>query len=296
MILPPLLARPPLWPGEGSTRPLAGLVLAMLSLVVGLAWLAHAGTSQALGDWNAEVGREATALIRPRADESGATAAARAAEALAAVDGVEEAVALTRAEAENLLRPWLGEAELETLPLPQLVRIRLQRDTPAGVLGLNRALAEAGVDGTVDDHSLWREDFHRAAHLVRALTAAGVIVFALLAAATGWLLARQAVEGRLETLGALRLAGARPDDLVRLAQWNLARQGLVAALAGTGAAWLCGMALALFPPGETLGRLLPLTLIDLAPLLAWPPILVAAMALSARFAIRAWLGRNGGRV
>ncbi|HAJ01636.1 MAG TPA: hypothetical protein DCL55_00070, partial [Brevundimonas sp.] len=67
---------------------------------------------------------------------------------------------------------------------------------------------EAGVDGTVDDHSLWREDFTAAARGVRDLTLLAVLVAGLLTATAIVLSARQAVESRSGALQALRLAGA----------------------------------------------------------------------------------------
>ena len=97
---PALLIGPDLWPDGGATRRLGLVVLTVLSLLTALALLAHVGASRAADDWASTLSREATALIRPRADESGATAAARAAEALAGVRGVREAVALERAEAD----------------------------------------------------------------------------------------------------------------------------------------------------------------------------------------------------
>ena len=289
---PALLIGPELWPNGGATRRLGLVVLTVLSLLTALALLAHVGASRAAGDWASAVSREATALIRPRADESGATAAARAAEALAGVRGVQEAVALERAEAEALLRPWLGEADLATLPLPQLVRLRLDPAEPASAISLNRALAEAGVDGTVDDHSLWREDFTAAARGVRDLTLLAVLVAALLTATAIVLSARQAVESRSGALQALRLAGADDPALTFLAQWHLGRDAALAGAVGAGLALLAGLGLALAPLTGTLGRVFPLILTDLVWLAPGPLVTAVVAVVAARLSIRLWLGRS----
>ena len=55
---------------------------------------------------------------------------------------VEEAAALDRKAAADLLRPWLGDAVLPDLPLPHLVTVRLDPDAPASAVSLSRALAE----------------------------------------------------------------------------------------------------------------------------------------------------------
>lgn len=289
---PALLIDPDLWPDGGATRRLGLVVLTVLSLLTALTLLAHVGASRAAGDWARAVSQEATALIRPRADESGATAAARAAEALAGVRGVQEAVALERAEAEALLRPWLGEGDLATLPLPQLVRLRLDPAEPASAISLNRALAEAGVDGTVDDHSLWREDFTAAARGVRDLTLLALLVTALLTATAIVLSARQAVESRAGALQALRLAGADDRALTVLAQWHLGRDAALAGAVGAGLALLAGLALALAPLTGTLGRVFPLILTDLVWLVPWPLVAAVVAVVAARLSIGLWLGRQ----
>lgn len=291
MKAPALLTRPELWPDGGATRRLGLVMLTVLSLLTGLALLAHVGASRAAGDWAGRVGSEATALIRPRADESGSTAAARAAEALAGVRGVQEAVALERAEAEALLRPWLGEADLATLPLPQLVRLRLDPAEPASAVSLNRALAEAGVDGTVDDHSLWRRDFTAAARGVRDLTALAALAAALLTATALVLSARQAIESRARSLYALRLAGADEAALTTLAQWHLGQDTALAGAVGAGLALLAGLALALAPLSGTLGRVFPLVLTDLMLLAPWPLGMAVVAVVAARVSVRLWLGR-----
>jgi cell division transport system permease protein len=285
------LTGPDLWPDGGATRRLGLVVLTLLGLLTALAFLAHVGASRAAGDWTSAVSHEATALIRPRADESGATAAARAAEALAGVRGVREAVALERAEAESLLRPWLGEADLATLPLPQLVRLRLDPAEPASAVSLNRALAEAGVDGAVDDHSLWREDFEVAARGVRDLTLLAVMVAGLLTAAAIVLSVRQAVESRTTALHALRLAGADDPALTFLAQWHLGRDAALAGAVGAGLALLAGLALALAPLSGTAGRVFPLILTDLVWLMPGPLVTATLAVVAARLSIRLWLGR-----
>jgi len=199
---------------------------------------------------------------------------------------------MDREAAEALLRPWLGEGDLATLPLPQLVRLRLDPAEPASAISLNRALAEAGVDGTVDDHSLWREDFTAAARGVRDLTLLALLVTALLTATAIVLSARQAVESRAGALRALRLAGADDRALTILAQWHLGRDAALTGAVGAGLALLAGLALALAPLTGTPGRVFPLILTDLVWLVPWPLVAAVVAVVAARLSIRLWLGRQ----
>ncbi|WP_306414840.1 hypothetical protein [Brevundimonas aurantiaca] len=74
------------------------------------------GRRSAAHGWARQLGAEATVQVRPRVGESGDTAAARAAETLAGVNGVEEAAALDRKAAEDLLRPGWATPSCPTCP------------------------------------------------------------------------------------------------------------------------------------------------------------------------------------
>ncbi|MBN9481328.1 MAG: hypothetical protein J0I52_13900, partial [Bordetella sp.] len=154
-------ARPELLPREAGGERWLVVVIAVLCFLASIAAVGALAADRAAHGWARQLRAEATVQVRPRVDETGPAAAARAAETLAGVDGVAEAQALDRKAAEALLRPWVGEAALPDLPLPYLVIVHLDPQAPAGAPVLSRALAEAGLDATVDDHSLWRGEVER---------------------------------------------------------------------------------------------------------------------------------------
>ena len=158
-------------------------VIAVLCFLACLAAVGAVAADRAAHGWARELRAEATVQVRPRVGESGDTAAARAAETLAGVNGVAEAAAMDRETAEDLLRPWMGEAVLADLPLPFLVTVGWIPKRPASALTLGRALAEAGLDATVDDHSLWRGEVERSAMLITLLALAAFLTTAFAAAA-----------------------------------------------------------------------------------------------------------------
>jgi cell division transport system permease protein len=103
----------------------------------------------------------------------------RAMTVLRASPGVDTVHALTSAELADLLRPWLGDAEIgPALPLPAVVRVRLfgaDLDVPQ----LQRRL-EAAVPGTlVESHGVW---VRRLAVLARSLQLCAWLVLAVVAA------------------------------------------------------------------------------------------------------------------
>ena len=166
-------AQPELLPREAGGARWLVVVIAVLCFLASIAAVGALAADRAAHGWARQLRAEATVQVRPRVDETGPTAAARAAETLAGVKGVAEAEAMDRKAAEALLRPWVGEAALPDLPLPYLVTVRLDPKAPASAPTLSRALAEAGLDATVDDHSLWRGEVERSAGVITALAGAG---------------------------------------------------------------------------------------------------------------------------
>lgn len=260
-------------------------VVAILCFLAVFGGMAATAADRAAAGWSRAMAAEATVQVNPRPDESGDQAAARAAEVLAGVPGVSEAEALERAEAERLLRPWLGEAILPDLPLPHLVVVRLDEAGPAAPEALSRALAEAGLDARVDDHSVWRADVGRAA-LTAQIAALGLALLAALAAGASVVFASgAALQARHEMVEVLSLTGATDAYITRLFQSRFAWLAAVAGAAGGLAA--CGLLAALILGGgdQGLTPALPFDWSDI--LLAAPaPVLAAGLAaLAARLTV-----------
>jgi len=284
--------RPGLLPPAAAGEPWLMTVIAVLCFLACLAAVAGSAADRAAQGWARQLGAEATVQVRPRVGESGAAAAARAAETLAGVEGVEEAAALDRKAAEDLLRPWLGDAVLPDLPLPFLVTVRLDPEAPAGALTLSRALAEAGLDASVDDHSLWRGEVERSARLIALLAGAAFLAIALAAGAAIAYATRAGLAAGREVIETLSLNGATD---ARIAGLFMRRFGLMALAAGAIGAALAGVLvvfLRFLGGSEGLTQALPLAWSDLL-LLSPCPLLAATVAvLAARFAALKVLGSD----
>lgn len=270
----------PLLPRRSEGQAWLGAVVAVLCFIACLAAVAAVAADRAAHGWARELRGEATVQVRPRLNESGETAAGRAAETLAGTPGVVEAEALDRAAAEDLLRPWLGDAILPELPLPHLVVVRLDPAAPADAPALSRALAEAGLDASVDDHSLWMADVERAATLVTTLA---VAVFLLTAGAAGAAVAyatRAGMAARRDILEVLSLSGATDRRIAGLFQWKFGLLAAEAGAAGALAAALLTAALRLLGGGDGFSPALPLAWSDIL-LLSPCPLLAATVAVIA---------------
>ncbi|MBU1347005.1 MAG: ABC transporter permease [Alphaproteobacteria bacterium] len=255
-------------------------VIAVLCFLACLAAVGAAAADRAAHGWARELRDEATVQVRPRVGESGATAAARAAETLAGVDGVSEAAAMDRETAEALLRPWMGEAVLADLPLPFLVTVRLDPAAPASALTLSRALAEAGLDATVDDHSLWRGEVERSAALITILAVAAFLATTFAAGAAIVYAVRAGIQARRAVIETLSLSGASDAAIAWLFQRRYAVLALVAGASGAVAAIGLVAGLRALGGAQGLTPALPLVWSD-ALMLSPCPLVAATVALVA---------------
>jgi cell division transport system permease protein len=285
--------RPSLLPHDaGGQRWLASLI-AVLCFLACLSAVGAVAADRAAHGWARQLRSEATVQVRPRVGETGAEAAARAAETLSGVPGVTEAEAMDRKTAEALLRPWLGDAVLPDLPIPHLVTVRLDRNAPASAVSLSRALAQAGLDATVDDHSLWRGEVERSAALITVLALAGFLLTAGAAGAAVAYATRAGMAAQTTVIETLSLNGASDNAIAGLYQ---VRYGLVAAAAGgIGAltAMILVASLRFLGGAEGVTPALPLMWSDVL-ILSPCPLLAATVALvAARFTALARLkGRH----
>jgi len=273
----------PLLPGTDARDGALIFVVAVLCFLACLTAIAALGANRAAEGWQAQLVGSATILVRPKPGETADAAAARAAEAVAGVKGVEQAAALEREKANALLKPWLGDEELlNDLPVPRLVTVDLDKKKPADAAALKQALAAAGVDATVDDHTLWLRDIVKAAQGARA---AAFAVFVLLFAATAGVIVfatRSALEARRDVVQTLHLQGAEDSFIAGLFMQRFGRMSAIAGVIGAVVAALATVLLRLTGGGHGLTPVLPVAWSDILWLIPTPVIAAAIAAIAAR--------------
>ena len=266
-------------------------VVAVLCFLACLTALGALAANRAAHGWTGQLTDSATVVVRAQGNETPDAAAGRAAEALSGVKGVSEARALEKAKAEALLEPWLGhDALLEDLPIPRLVAVDLDPKAPASAAALDRALKAAGLDATVDDHSLWIGDIERGASVARW---SALAVFLLIASAAGAVIAfatRAAMAAHRETIEVLHLSGAQPAFVVRLFQTRFAQAAALAGLFGATGAAIIGALARLAGGGQGLTPVLPVAWIDLIAVVPTPLLAALVAAAAARLAARGLIG------
>lgn len=218
----------PLLPREDAREAALFFVVCALCFLAALSGLIARSAYAAADSWTERVTGQIT--IRVRGDEADA---ARAVQLATATPGITNAQALTRAQSEELLRPWLGAAGVpDDLPLPRLIAAEAAQGSVGAAEALARRFSEAGINATVDDHVVWSKDVNRATDLagLAALIAVGLLgatAIAVIAFAThATLLARR------DMVELLHLSGAKDSFISGLFEQRFLMLGVQAGAVG----------------------------------------------------------------
>ena len=220
-------------PGDSVAGRALVVVIAIMTFLACLtagAALLVADASQA---WRSDVLREATIQVKPRTGVDVDSIVAKAVAVAAKSPGVEAAQALSKAESEKLLEPWLGAGlDLSQLPIPRVILVRLRGQRPEDLPKLRSALASAVPEADLDDHRAWATRLGAMADAVVTLAAA---LFVLMIVAMGTAIGfatRGAMAGNREIVEVLHLVGATDAFIAREFQTHFRRLGFRGAAIG----------------------------------------------------------------
>jgi cell division transport system permease protein len=290
---PDLREGPLLPPSPRGDRPLLLVVAVIVALAAVSAISARAAWSAA-DAWTADLLGVMTVEIRARGEEPADAAAARAAEALARVEGVASARALARAEIDELLAPWFGPGGAPAgAPLPGLVDVHADRVAPARPNDLLAALDAIGLEGAVDEHSRWTSDIRRAAGAARALALAALIALLAAAVAVTSFATRASLAARGDVVDVLHFVGATDAFIAAAFTQRFLQLGLRAGLLGAALAGGAALAAVLLTQGvgEELVPRFRFARLDVIILALAPLTSAAVAAMTARETVRAALTR-----
>jgi cell division transport system permease protein len=241
-ILEPVLAvepepafetKAPLIPRDSVAGRALVVVIAIMTFLACLTAGAALLVADASRAWRSDVLQEATIQVKSRAGDDVENLVARAVAIAAKAPDVESAHALTQAESEKLLEPWLGSGfDLSQLPVPRLILVRLRGQGSEDLSTLRSALANAVPQADLDDHRVWASRLGTMANAVVTLAAA---LFALMIVAMGTAIGfatRGAVAANREIVEVLHLVGASNSFIAREFQTHFLRLGFRGALIG----------------------------------------------------------------
>ena len=196
--------------------------------------------------WGDALAQTATIRIVAPLDQRAAQTAA-ALQLLETTPGVTTARALTDAEQQALLTPWLGrDLQLDRLPVPRLIEITTQQHgfDPTGL----RLRLSAEVPGAVfDDHGRWRAPLISAAKRLRLLGWGSALLISTALATMVTMAANAALAANAQVIQVLRLVGATDGYIAQAFVRRFTLRAIVGSFVG-----MCFGLLAvwLMPPGE----------------------------------------------
>ena len=205
----------------------------LASLTTGAVVLVRAAANQ----WQADVAREVTIQLRPVPGRDIEADVAKAAAIAAAAAGVAEVRPYSREEALRLLEPWLGTGlQLDDLPVPRIIVVRIAPGAAPDLARLRNALAEQIAGASLDDHRRFVDRMHAVSG---AALAAGIGVLTLVLAATMLSVTfatRAAMATNRHVIEVLHLIGAKDAFIGGHFQRHFLRLGLKGGTIGGGGA------------------------------------------------------------
>lgn len=241
-------ARPPrptpLFPrGGGGEGALFG-VMAIMSFLACLTLTLALGASRLAQTWERGLAGQATVQIvdiEQIAMEAQIDGALRV---LSWTPGVASVRLLSSEESAELLRPWLGDADLSAVPVPVVIAVGLDPARELDAALLREELATAAPGATFDDHSRWNEGLTAASSAISLGAYAVLALIALAAAASVVFAVRAALNAHREVVDVLHRSGAKYGFIARQVQGRFLLLGGQAGLVGVAGAILFAFAFA----------------------------------------------------
>jgi cell division transport system permease protein len=216
-------------------------LVAVVAIMTFLASLTTGGVMlvrSAVNEWQSDLGREVTIQIRPATGRDLEADTAKAADIARAVPGIAEVLPYSKEEAARLLEPWLGTLQLDDLPVPRIIVVRLAAGGRPDFAQLRAALAAQVAPASLDDH---RGFVDRMRAMSRAALAIGIGVLALVLVATVLSVTfatRAAMATNRPVIEVLHFIGAKDNFIAGHFQRHFLRLGLTGGLIGGGSAML----------------------------------------------------------
>lgn len=225
-------------PGSVTGRSLT-LVISIMCflacLTAGAVWM----IKQSADAWLRDIASEVTVQIEPQEKTDIEKSIAEVVTFLERQSGIAAARPLSLEDSASLLEPWLGSTDaLKSLPVPRLVAIEVDRDSPPDLSEIGKALERDFKGVALDDHRRWQQQ-------IRAVTGSfalgGIAIFLLVAAATTAVIVsatKSAMASNRDIVEVLHFVGATDRFIAREFERHFLRLGIKAGIVGAVAAML----------------------------------------------------------
>jgi cell division transport system permease protein len=242
----------PVVPPDSVTGRSLTLVVSIMCFLACLTAGAVYMINESANAWLKDIASEVTVQVEPQENVDTAKTVQQVETFLRGQNGIARADALSVADTGKLLEPWLGSSDaLSTLPVPRLIAIEVDRQSPPNIEDLRAELGKSFKGVTLDDHRHWQRQIRT---VTRSFALGGLAILLLVAAATTAIIVsatRSAMASNREIVEVLHFVGATDRFIAREFERHFLRLGIRAGLVGAA----CAMAVFLSMRGvmELLG-------------------------------------------
>ncbi len=193
--------------------------------------------NQSAAAWLRNIASEVTVQIEPAQGVDLEQRVTEVAFFLARQSGIEKVRPLSSEESTELLEPWLGQGgALNSLPVPRLIVVQVDRRAPPDLEKLGAALSKTYPGVSLDDHSHWQLQIRT---VTRSLALGGLAILILVGAATTAIIVsatRSAMASNREIVEVLHFVGATDRFIAREFEKHFLVLGIRAGLMGAASA------------------------------------------------------------
>jgi cell division transport system permease protein len=188
---------------------------------------------RAATQWAGKLEREVTVQVRQLSAVKTDDEVAKAETLLKATAGVTSIRTLSREQAADLLRPWLGAIQnLDELPVPRVIEVTVDRRSPPDLMALEAALKREVKGASLDTHEHWQAELTRMAAVLERLSLAVLALICVSAVAVVIFATRSVLDSNRSIVEVLHLVGARDKFIARQIEGRFLKSGLAAGLTG----------------------------------------------------------------
>ncbi|MGE0850672.1 MAG: cell division protein FtsX [Hyphomicrobiaceae bacterium] len=242
----------PIVPAGSVTGRSLTLVITIMCFLACLTAGAVYMMNQSASAWLRDIASEVTVQIEAKERTDVDKTVADVHTFLARQPGIASVRAISMGDAAQLLEPWLGQTDaLRTLPVPRLIAVELDRNTPADLDAVRASLGQQFKGVTLDDHRRWQQQIRT---ITRSFALGGLAILLLVGAATTAIIVsatKSAMASNREIVEVLHFVGATDRFIAREFERHFLRLGVRAGIVG--AAWAMFVFLAMPMLMELLG-------------------------------------------
>ncbi len=233
----------PIIPAEAA--PLRNLTVTMtvMCYLAGLAIGALILINQAVEGWTKGLAREVTVQVRLLQKQDIDEDLRKAMAILQNTQGIVSVQALDKSAGVKLLEPWLGNAKLDDLPVPRLIRVTVDEDAPPDFEVLEKNLKDHVGAASLDTHRRWQKELSRMGHTLSLLS---LLILGLISASAFAIVvfaARSVLAANHDVVSVLHLVGAKDGYIARQIDQRFMATGLISGCTGVALAILTFFAL-----------------------------------------------------